>query len=178
MKNAKEAMRKAVESAGNKIASEQKSTAEQQATLKRYESVKNILGMSDESAESLYSQAYLLYNTGKYKDAMQVFRLLTLIDPTESKYIMGLAACFHMMKEYRTASSSYALVSVLDPMNPIPYYHSSDCHLQTGDKISAMTMLELAIKRAGDKPEFSTLKQRAQITLEGLKKELMSRSKE
>lgn len=173
MKNAKEAMRQAVDAAGQKVAGEKSAQAEDLSSLKKFSSVKSIMGMSDESVESLYSQAYLLYNTGKYRDSLQVFRLLTLIDPTESKFIMGLAACFHMMKEYRSASSTYALVSVIDPMNPIPYYHSSDCYIQTGDKISAMAMLELAIKRAGSKSEFSALKQRAEITLQGLKKEVL-----
>ncbi len=172
MEHPKEAMRKAVDNAAETLQKEKGEAVKGVSSPIKQTSIKDMVGMSDESIESLYSHAYLLYNTGRYKDAIQVFRLLTLLNALESKYIMGLAACFHMMKEFRTAASSYALVSVIDPENPVPYYHASDCYIQMGDKLSAATMLDLAIKRAQDKPEFAALKKRSEITVEALKREL------
>ena len=122
--------------------------------------------------EGIYGQAYRLYNTGKYKEAAQIFRLLIMINSTEPKYAMGLAACFHLMKDYKSATNTYSLIGIIDPQNPIPFYHSSDCFMQMGDQASALVMLEMAIKRAGEKPEFRTLKDRAILTAESLKKEL------
>lgn len=172
MKHGKEAMRNAADEAAQKFAKKKQEAFAKLNSLEKFKTAQAGGGITDEGMEGLYSQAYLLYNTGKYKDGLQVFRLLALLNPMESKFIMGLAACFHMMKEYRSASSTYALVTILDPQNPVPCYHNSDCYIQMGDKISAMTALEMAVKRAGDKPEFSALKQRAIITLDALKKEL------
>ncbi len=132
---------------------------------------KNALGLSDAMVEGLYSQAYRLYNTGKYKDASQLFRLLIMIDSSEAKFSMGLAACFHMMKEYNSAISTYALCGIIDPDSPIPHYHASDCYMQMKDPISAIISLEMAIKRAGEKPEYQSLKDRALMTIDNLKKE-------
>lgn len=132
---------------------------------------KNALGLSDAMVEGLYSQAYRLYNTGKYKDASQLFRLLIMIDSAEAKFSMGLAACFHMMKEYNNAISTYALCGIIDPDSPIPHYHASDCYMQMKDTISAIISLEMAIKRSSKKPEFQSLKDRAMMTIESLKKE-------
>ena len=132
---------------------------------------KRIMGLSDAMVEGLYSQAYRLYSTGKYKDASQLFRLLIMMDSTEAKFAMGLAACFHMMKEYSNALNMYALCGIIDPESPIPHYHASDCYIQMKDNVSAIISLEMAIKRAGEKPEFQALKDRALMSIESLRKE-------
>jgi type III secretion system low calcium response chaperone LcrH/SycD len=133
---------------------------------------KDVMGLSDAMIEGIYGQAYRLYNTGKYRDASQLFRLLIMLNSTESKYAMGLAACFHMLKEYKNAVSTYAICGVIDPENPISHYHASDCYIHMNDPMSALISLEMAIKRAKNKPEYQTLRDRALLTIESLKKEI------
>ncbi len=133
---------------------------------------KNALGMSDAMVEGVYGQAYRLYNTGKYKEASELFRLLIMMDSTQAKYTMGLAACFHMMKEYQAAVSTYTLCGVMDPESPVPFYHASDCYLEMKDITSSIVALEMAVKRAGIKGEYQALKDRALLTIESLKKEM------
>lgn len=133
---------------------------------------KEELGYNDEKMEEIYGQAYRLYNTGKYSDAMQLFRLLLILDSTESKYYLGLASCFHMLKEYENAVKVYSIAGIVDPNTPVPHFHASDCYIQMNDKASAILMLELAVLRSGDKPEYQILKDRALLTIESLKKEI------
>lgn len=130
---------------------------------------KDYIGLSDPVMEGIYAQAYRLYNTGKYKDALQLFRLLGSLAPTEARYILGMAACFHLLKEFNDALETYAVVAILDPNNPIPFYHASDCLIQQNDPYSAIIMLELALKTAKDKPEYKTLRDRVVMTIESLK---------
>jgi len=169
----KEQVRKAVEAIGEDIGNEKGKDIERlsDSVLAQRILPKNAMGLSDAMVEGLYSQAYRLYNTGRYNDAIQLFRLLIMIDSTEAKYSMGLAACFHMLKEYQSAVSTYALCGIIDPDSPVPHYHSSDCYMQMGDPVSAIISLEMAIKRTANKPEFQTLKDRALMTIESLKKE-------
>lgn len=131
---------------------------------------KDALGLSDAVVEGIYAQAYRLYNTGKYVEASHLFRMLVMLNTTESKYILGLAACFHMMKEYQNAVQTYAMCGILDPESPIPHYHASDCYVQMKDYLSAIIALDLAVQRAGEKPEYSKIKERALMTIESLKK--------
>jgi type III secretion system low calcium response chaperone LcrH/SycD len=135
------------------------------------------LGFNGHMIEGIYGQAYRLYNTGKYKDASQLFRLLIMLNPTEQKYTLGMAACFHMLKEYRNAAELYMISGMLDPNSPIPHYHASDCYIQVGDKASAIIALEMAIKRSGGKGEFKQLKDRAALTVESLRAELGKQKK-
>lgn len=138
---------------------------------------KDILGLSDQMVEGIYGQAYRLYQTGRYKDASQLFRLLIMIKATESKFCLGLAACLHMMKDFQAAAEVYSICGVVDPHNPIPHFHASDCYIQLGDKLSAIVSLETAVKRAGEKQEYKTLKDRALLTIESLKKDLKESAK-
>lgn len=174
MKHGKQAIKKGIQEAGEFISKKEGPMFSDlaQRSISGKEAVQAALGMSDESAEGIYGQAYLLYNTGRYRDAGEVFRLLIMLNPTEPKFLIGLAACYHMMKEYQSAGSTYNLASVVDPDNPIPFFHASDCYLQLGDKVSAASMLEMALKRSDGKPQYTTLKQRAEITLNTLKKEI------
>lgn len=133
---------------------------------------KDLLGINDAMMEGIYGQAYRLYNTGKYRDAMQLFRLLIMLNASEAKYTMGLAACFHMLKDFRSAVETYAICGMLDPSNPIPHFHASDCYIQMGDMLAALISLEMAVKRSGNKPEYATLKDRALLTMQSLRKEV------
>jgi type III secretion system low calcium response chaperone LcrH/SycD len=132
---------------------------------------KDALGINNNILEGIYAQAYRLYNTGKYIEATHLFRMLIMINATEPKYILGLAACFHMLKEYKNAIQTYTMCTLLDPQNPLPHYHSSDCFIQMKDYVSAMICLEMAIKRAGERPEYAKMKERALMSLESLKKQ-------
>jgi type III secretion system low calcium response chaperone LcrH/SycD len=169
----KEEVKKALEKMGLKIGDEKAAEMDKVTRSAMMEQMlpKNAMGLSDAMVEGLYSQGYRLYNTGKYKDASQLFRLLIMIDSTNAKYTMGLAACFHMLKEYESAVSTYALCGIIDPDSPIPYYHSSDCFIQMKDNVSAIISLEMAVKRCGTKPEFQSLKDRALLTIESLRKD-------
>lgn len=139
---------------------------------------KDALGMDDQMLEAIYGQAYRLYNTGKYAESGQIFRLLVMVNSMEPKYSMGLAACFHMLKEYKNAIDTYTLSSIIDPENPIPQYHISDCYIKLEDELSAIVALKMAIKRAGKDPQFQTLVDRAKMTIESLKKSLKNKQAE
>lgn len=178
MKSEQFQLKKAVEDIGTGVNTTK--AGETQGVLKKVvekaSSPKDAMGLSDAMVEGIYGQAYRLYNTGKYRDASQLFRLLIMLNTTEPKYTMGLAACFHMLKEYKAAADVYALVTVIDAKSPIPFYHASDCFIQMGDTPSAIIALKMAVERAGDNQAFKTLKDRALLTIESLQKQ-MDRSK-
>lgn len=133
---------------------------------------KDAMGLSDAMMEGMYSFGYRLYNTGKYEQAIQLFRLLVMLDPTQAKFSLGLAACFHMMKDYKNAATTYILCSIIDSNDPLPHYHASDCYLELNQPEMAFNALELCIERCNNRPEFSGVKDRAKITLDALRKQL------
>lgn len=179
MKGDSQQIRKATEELGVVVGKERTKDFQAAAAKVVQDGVmpKDVMGLSDAMVEGIYGQAYRLYNTGKYKDASQLFRLLIMLNSTEPKYSMGLAACFHMIKDYKNAVSTYAICSVIDPESPIPHYHASDCYIHLNDPASAHIELDNAIKKAGDKAEFQTLKDRALLSLEVINKEIEEKKK-
>lgn len=132
---------------------------------------KDAVGVKPNVMEGIYAQAYRLYNTGKYIEAVHIFRILILMNPLEPKYLLGLAACFHMLKEYKNAIQTYTMCSLMDTTSPIPHYHSSDCFIQMKDYLSAMVCLQMAIDIAGEQPQYAKIKERAQLSLDSLKQQ-------
>lgn len=126
------------------------------------------MGLSGNMMEGMYGLAYRLYSLGKYDEAVQMFRLLIIMNPMEPKYLLGVAACYHMMKQYDQASSSYMLCSIVNPLDPVPYFHASDCFLELGKLPMAKTSLELCIKRCEGNSDFDLIKNRAEVALQGI----------
>lgn len=134
---------------------------------------KEALKFTDEKTERMYAEAYRLYNSGKYREASYIFRMLIFLDVTQPRYTMGLAACAHMEKDYDAAIKAYISCSAMDADDPLPLFHASDCYIEKNDPASAILMLEMAVLRAGDRSEYQIMKDRALLTIESLKKELI-----
>jgi type III secretion system low calcium response chaperone LcrH/SycD len=132
-------------------------------------SLKEAVGMSDGLMEEVYGQAYRLYNSGNYQDGKELFRMLMVLNPMEPKYALGVAACDHMLKDYAKAIEGYTVCSMLEPSNPIPYYHASDCCIKMNDIPTALTFLQIVVDLTKNKPEFTIIKDRSQLMIDGLK---------
>jgi len=73
-----------------------------------------------------------------------------------------------MQKDYDLASSSYMLCSLVNPRDPVPYYHASDCFIELGDYEMAEKCLKLCIAYCEIGEEYDMMKDRAQISLKGV----------
>ena len=136
---------------------------------------KTALRIGDETMEAMYAQGYNLYNQGKYKEASYVFRLLMLLDYLTPKYVLGLAACLHRLKDYKSAANVYLLCGTLDSHNPLPHYHAADCYIQLGLLPLAIFSLDMAVISAADQPQYSVIKERAKLMREAIHKEILEK---
>lgn len=121
---------------------------------------KDAMGVSDQTMEAFYGYAYRLYESGNYADAQRIFQYLINLNAGESKYALGLGACFHMQGKYQTAIEAYMLCAFFDPESPIPYYHIADCYIKMENPYGALIALNDAIRMAFY-PRFSLIRSRA-----------------
>ena len=133
------------------------------AALEKGVMPKTALKLDDMVMEAIYAQGYTLYNHGKYKEASYIFRLLMLLDFTTPKYVLGLAACLHRMKDYTNAANLYMIVAGLEPTNPLPHFHATDCYLQLNAPGLATISLGMAITAAGEQVQYKLIKERAEL---------------
>lgn len=132
---------------------------------------KDAMQLSDETVEAMYAHGYRLYQGAKYGDAGHIFRMLAVLDPTQSKYYLGMGACLHRLKQYEPATFMYELAAALDKTDPMPLYYASDCRTNMGHEQIAMDHLKNVIERSKGREEYALIADRAKMTLDSLKKE-------
>ena len=103
---------------------------------------------STESLAAIYAIAYELYKNGKYEEAKQCFRFLTLTNSFERKYWMGLAATYQMLKSYSEAIECYSAAALQDFTDPYVHCHAADCFFHMGNIAKAKEALNSAIMTA------------------------------
>lgn len=139
---------------------------------------KQMLNIGDETIEGLYSQAYLLYNQGKFQESAYLFVVLVVLDPHKAKFQLGSAACLHRLGKYEKAAQIYLISSALDPENPLPHFHAADCYIKLNALPLAQMCLKNAIQLCGEKKEFEVVKERAMLMLTAVDEELEVMMKE
>lgn len=174
MKTTKEVVKETIDNLGVQASEDVKKAIEKLVTdvYEKGMLPKDAMGLSNEMIESMYNFAYRLYNTGKYEQASQIFRLLIMLNPVESRFMMGLAASYHMRKDYFNAATCYTICSILDPRDPLPHYHVSDCYIESGNLELARRELEVCILCAEKFPVFAAIKDRAQMTMQALEEKI------
>lgn len=103
---------------------------------------------SENAQSALYSIAYELYRNGKYEEAKDFFRLLSLTDSSERKYWLGLGACYQMMKKYQEAIEFYSLAAIMNSLDPYAHMHAADCFFLLSNLEKAKEALTSAIMAA------------------------------
>lgn len=106
-------------------------------SLMKGEPLKMAKGISDEELNAVYSLAYSYYSTGRYDEALKLFKFLVLFDHMSQKYWIGLGSAQQMLKNYDEAIAAYAQAALFDLENPKPMYYAALCYLAKGDKVQA-----------------------------------------
>jgi type III secretion system low calcium response chaperone LcrH/SycD len=132
-------------------------------------SFQEILGYNEETMENFYSAAYDLFQQKRYRSSANAFVFLTILNPHIPSYWLGLAMSEQMTEEYETAIVSYSMSILLDPTNPVPYFHSAKCLFATQEQQKALLSLELAIEHSGDLSQHQEMKRQAMAILQSKK---------
>jgi len=132
---------------------------------------KEAMKVTQDQIEQVYARAYYQFQSGKYKDASTIFKLLMMLDPFDARQPLGLASCFHKEKNYDLAAAFYMRSSVIDPTNPMPMYYASDCARQLNDLVGVKVALDRVKFIIGKNAQYSALLARVDLALEALEKE-------
>lgn len=119
-------------------------------------------GYSKELLDYLYVNGYNYYKTGHYKEARRIFYALLSLDPGDFRYVYGVAACYHMLKNYDMAIFMYVVSLLAEKDTPLVYYHLSDCYLKQGSKRLAAANLKLCFLACGNNPYYEPIRIRAE----------------
>lgn len=133
---------------------------------------RHAMGISPDMMNLLYTFGFNSYNAGQYADAKQSFEMLNFLEPLSPKYLMGLAATHHKLKEYEKAVELYFTLVLVDEESPVPYFHIADCYEQLDNPGGVLLGLGGAISRCGMDQRFAKLKGRCYTMMKKCKQEM------
>lgn len=136
-----------------------------------------VRGMTKRQMDILYAQGYYFYSQAKYKEALPLFKGLTLYDYLDQRGWLGAAGCYEMLKQYEQALTCYSFATILKHDDPIPPLHAFDCYIALKDYPKALSCLEAVILFSSNKPEYAALKKRAEFLRDALQKAITENKK-
>lgn len=140
-------------------------------TIREGGTVKDLIGLTNDECEALYTMGHNFYEQGLYSKAFKVFSILVTYDHLNDKYFMALAGASQMLQLYDIALHNYTTVAIMRLDDPAPIFHSAECLIALSHMDEAAEALELilAMPNATDENSYnlrarallSTLKDRA-----------------
>lgn len=101
----------------------------------------------------LYSRGYFFYESGKYAEATDFFKVLTQMDAENPIYWTGLGACQQMQKKYQEALLAYSTALILDSTDPVTFFHAANCCFALNYVSEGLKAIETAENIARERPE-------------------------
>jgi type III secretion system low calcium response chaperone LcrH/SycD len=123
--------------------------------------LQEVFAIDDETLESLYQASKHLYEQQHYAEAAAAFSILSVINPNNHTFWIGLGNSEYFCRNYEAALIAYAMATQSDPCDPLCHFFSARCYEAMNQKELAINALELAIISMGDNEEFATWKQKA-----------------
>ncbi|WP_281645916.1 SycD/LcrH family type III secretion system chaperone [Parendozoicomonas sp. Alg238-R29] len=120
----------------------------------------------DEVLEGIYGIAYGYFQTGKYKEAHDMFLYLSFHNHNSAKYLAGLgAACFRMGKPEQ-AIEPLKNATKMDKADPGPALNLAHAFEAMGETGKARSALSMVISRCEGNTSYKPLMQVAQAMLQ------------
>lgn len=131
-----------------------------------------VAGWSKEQIDALYSTAYHHYNAGSFTEALEIFKTLLVMNSTDNRVWLGFGAAAQMLKKHEDALKAYGYASLLDPLDPRPFFHAMECHIALKNFEEAKTAGEYVVGVTADNPDLAKTHARAQLLLKAVEAKL------
>lgn len=120
-----------------------------------------LLGYDDNLMQLQYQKAYDFYQNADYHNASAAFSFLTMINPYQYDYWMGLGSSKQSERHFEEAIVSFTAAEAMNPEEPAPHLQLAQCFYALNVLEETTNQLKLAIKIAGERPEFQEIRKMA-----------------
>lgn len=117
----------------------------------------DVVGITLEQREAIYTMGHYQYIQGKYADAMKFFRFLLFHDQLDLRAMFGIGCCLQMQGDYVQAQVYLGLAVMMEPSNPASGVQFAECLFMAGKKTEAIDILQKTRKEFGKFPQHELL---------------------
>ncbi len=125
----------------------------------------DVIGITFEQREAIYTMGYFQYTQAKYSEAMKFFRFLLVHDQFDLRAIFGLGCCLQMQGHYTQAQLYLGLAVILEPSNPASGVQFAECLLMARKKKEAIDILQKTRNEFKKLPQYELLIRRVDALL-------------
>ncbi len=131
-------------------------------------------GITVSMQEEIYVIAHDYYEQGRYNESLALFQMLARINPNSFRFIYGLAASYHQIKDFINASLGFFTALSLEPFNPMPAFYLADCflNLESPEDASRFLDITIAICEEDRSGEYKKLMERCKLIRTSLKSKI------
>jgi len=128
-----------------------------------------IIGMTEDELEAVYSLGHGFYTSGRYGDALDIFRFLCMHRHMDPRFWFGLGATNQMLGDHATAVTAYRTCAMLDLEDAQVPMRAAECFRAMGDAESTRQALEAVVEVSKGKPAQAAYAKRADAMLEQMR---------
>ncbi len=110
------------------------------------ETFQTLFGITDQTIEHFYEAGCRYYKGAYYKEAADVFFLISFLNPHIFNVWLSLGLTEQQGHNYEKALEAFAMATLIDMRSIQPHIHSAECYIHLRDNIVAKATLELAFK--------------------------------
>ncbi|WP_268544000.1 tetratricopeptide repeat protein [Candidatus Nitrosotenuis cloacae] len=134
--------------------------------LERFKDDSRYKAPQKEEIVKLITEGALLFNEGRYNEAIGCYEKALQIDPTDSVVLSNMGGAYVELKKYDVALSFLEKSIGIDPDFSAPWYNKAACLSMLGENEEALNCLEKAVtldpkktSLAKTDPDFSYIRQ-------------------
>lgn len=130
----------------------------------------DLLKFDSNTMEAQYKIGYDLYQSADFKKAGGVFSYLTILNPYEEKYWMGLGMSKQSQSRFEEAIVAYLVVEAITPEDPRPHLNLAQCFHALKESGEAKNHLRKAIELSSKNAEYRQIRHDAELLLDNYPK--------
>lgn len=141
-------------------------------------SIAEVLDIEADDLENAYKLAHEYYSSKAYEKALGLFHQLALLNHLDSRFTMGMAACFQQLQDFENAIDFYNLSGYSSQLeDPTPFYYAGICNLKIGEIDEALVSLEVATI-TGEEDTYLDIRKKAKTLFDNLSAQVEAESKQ
>ena len=124
-------------------------------------SLQEELGLTNETLLHCYQCATHLHEKHSFSEAVDVFSVLTLLQPLASSFWVGLGVCEEMRGEYHSSLLAYVMALDVNHEDRTPALLAAQILVRLGETNRAKDLLDQALSTAGKGKKYTEFRDKA-----------------
>ena len=118
-----------------------------QLYLNKGGTIRELRQLEESQIELMYQLGYSQYGSGHYKEALNVFRYLALLDHHDPRFFLGIGLSLYQLHQNAAAIPALNYAQKLDVEDPRPEICMTECYIRLKNRKMATKALAGAVKK-------------------------------